>query len=1116
MPNDSSKSKNSSKKAQPAKEQEDKFVVVGLGASAGGIQALREFFTRVPRDSGMAYVVILHMSPEYESKLAEILQVASAIPVKQIRERIKVEPNHVYVIPPNQNLAMTDGHLALTDMIGAEERRSPVDLFFRTLAESNEDRSVSVILSGTGANGSIGMKRIKEYGGVAFAQDPGEAEYKDMPQNAIATGMVDYVLPVAEIPAKIISFREHLGSVQIPEPPEVPKTDEQALRDIFTQLRVRTGHDFSNYKQATMLRRIERRLGLRELHSLPEYARFVREQPQEVHALMKDLLISVTNFFRDPESIEALNHKVIPKILESRNPDDPIRVWVAGCATGEEAYSIAMLLFEYVTDFPESTNLQIFATDLDQEAVQVAREGFYKDAEVADVSPERLRRFFTRESEGYRVRRELRETMLFAVHNIIKDPPFSHLDLVSCRNLLIYLNRTAQGRVLEILHFALNPSGYLFLGASESIDGAGDLYTVVDRDHHIFRSRAVPARAFPVPDISFGPTLTPVTEKTLEEKRAIERLSFADLHQRLLEQYAAPSVVVNEEYEIVHLSDSAGRYLQFSGGEPSHNLLKIVRPELRLELRTALYQAVHDRINVNLMDLNLGTNQGSHKLNILVRPVLRDEDTTRGFILVLFEEGETSTAEEFHQVPQTSEPLARRLEEELVQYKAQLRATVEQYEIQQEELRASNEELQATNEELRSAAEELETSKEELQSLNEELTTVNQELKIKIEELSLANNNFTNLINSTSIGTIFLDRSLKVRQFTPTAKETFNLIPGDIGRPLMDITNKLKDTNLSADMEEVLHKLKTIEREVKTSDDRSFMIRLLPYRTLDERIDGVVITMVDVTEHTRVREELRRAGELLEDRVAERTRELATANEALRIEVAERKRSEEGRMDLLAQLVSAQEDERRRFALDLHDQLGQQLTSLRMKLESLKSEEDRTAVRDVLEELQAIVKQLDDDVDFLAWQLRPGALDDLGLAAALSNYIRQWSEHFSIPAEFRAGDLQNARLDPRIETNLYRMAQEALNNCAKHSECTRAAVLLERRDHHAILIVEDDGIGFEPLTYGEEGKWGLIGIRERTLLLGGTVEVESTPNNGTTIFVRVPLIGGAGSKKQKE
>ncbi|HKY27001.1 MAG TPA: chemotaxis protein CheB [Pyrinomonadaceae bacterium] len=1291
MANDTSK--NNKKKSQ--QETTGKFLIVGLGASAGGIHALKEFFTQVPEDSGIAYVVILHMSPEHESKLAEILQSASSIPVTQVRKRVKVVPDRVYVIPPNQNLAMSDGHLALTNMIGSEERRSPVDLFFRTLAEANENRGVSVILSGTGANGSMGMKRIKEYGGVAFVQDPTEAEYDDMPRNAIATGMADYVLPVAEIPGKIISYKAHIGKVQTPEVAEqIPKTSEQALLDIFTQLRVRTGHDFSNYKRATIMRRLERRVGLRELHGLPEYVRFLREQPMEVHALMKDLLISVTNFFRDPESLDALKHQVMNKIVEGKGPDDPIRVWVPGCATGEEAYSIAMLFSECVTYESGVPNLQLFATDLDQDAIQIAREGYYKDAEMADVSPERLRMFFTREADAYRVRRELRDSILFAVHNVIKDPPFSHLDLVSCRNLLIYLNRTAQNRVLEVLHFALNPSAYLLLGASESIDGVSDLFSVVDKQHHLFRSRPVPTRAFPVPEVTVRVPLVQLTEgeKNTEEKRAIERLSYVDLHQRLLEQYGPPSVIVNEEYDVVHLSDRAGRYLQVGGGEPSHNLLSLVRPELRLELRAALYQAIHDRINVVARSLKVNTDDGLRIINIIVRPVLRGEDVTRGLILVLFEEVEDGSAESTEGLAVSQEPITTRLEGELVQAKAQLRATVEQYEIQQEELRASNEELQAMNEELRSAAEELETSKEELQSVNEELTTVNQELKIKIEELSQANNNFQNLMDSTNIGTIFIDRGFKVRGFTPSARETFNLIPTDVGRPLMDITNRLNYENLQADMNLVLTKLQTLEREVITPDDRYYIMRLTPYRTLDDKIDGLVITLVNVTERARAEQLLRdterraqedlqalttlqsvstRLGELadptgmmditlnaaislgnankgniqlmtpdgrleiaaqmgfrkrfldffgslspdsdsacaqardtrervivenvrtsdifkdkesldvmleseayacistplitrekrlvgmlnihysephvpenrvlirldvlarqaadfiennqtldalkatqdeLERKVIERTQELANANESLKKEVTERRDSDKSRLELLAQLVTTQEDERRRFALDLHDQLGQQLTALRLKLESLKEKTEKPKVRETISDLERIVRQLDSDVDFLAWQMRPVALDDLGLSAALSNYVKQWSDHYEIKAEFRAGDFEKLRMEPRTITNLYRIAQEALNNCAKHSKCSRVSVLLEHRDGRAVLIVEDNGVGFNPHDRAEaDGRWGLIGMHERTALLGGTIEIESAPKKGTTIFVRAPLKLGGGA-----
>jgi len=1105
------------KKPQEAVPYEDDFLVVGLGASAGGIEALKQFFRGVQKDSGIAYVVILHMSPEHESRLAEVLQGTSAIPVTQVRTRERVVPNHVYVIPPNQNLAMSDGHLTLTNMIGLEDRRSPVDLFFRTLAETNDTRAVSVILSGTGANGSMGLKRVKEHGGVAFVQDPNEAQYSDMPRNAIATGLVDYVLPVSEIPSKILSYSQHRGTIQIAETQEIPATDEQALRNIFTHLRIRTGHDFSNYKRATMLRRIERRLGIKELSGLPQYAQYLKENREEAQALMKDLLISVTNFFRDQQSIEALEKKILPLVFDRKGEHDHVRVWIAGCATGEEAYSFAMLLAEATGSNIHAPHVQIFATDLDAEAIAVAREGYYTEAEVADLAPERLRRFFLKELDGYRVRRELRETVLFAVHNVIKDPPFSHLDLVSCRNLLIYLNRTAQNRVLEVMHFALNPSGFLFLGASESIEGTTDLFSTVDKDHHIYQSRPVPTRAvFQVSETAFrSPTIAPVErERTQQELRAMERLSYVDLHQRLLEQFAPPSVVVNEEYDVVHLSDRAGEFMQVTGGEPTNNLLKLVRPELRLDLRTALYNAVQMRAQVHTRTIEVMTLEGSKQIEAIVRPVLREGDPTRGFILVLFEEKKLAE-KDTTPVVAPAEPIARQLEDELMHAKSQLRVTVEQYEIQQEELRASNEELQAMNEELRSAAEELETSKEELQSVNEELTTVNQELKIKIEELSQANNDFANLMNSTDIGTIFLDRTLRVKQFTPRARDAFNLIPSDTGRPLADITHRLVYDRLLEDIGSVVKTLHKVEHEVETVDHRSYLMRILPYRTTEDRIDGVVVTFLDITDIKVAKSELEIARRDLETKVGERTSDLRKVNLALSTEVAQRRQSETARAKLLNQLVSTQEAERSRLARDLHDQLGQQLTVLRLKLEGLpETSRDHKQLRSDIDDLLSITSQLDSDVDFLAWQLRPIVLDDLGLQEALRVYVRRWAEHIKIQAQFHSTGLENGRPAPDVENNLYRIAQEALNNVAKHSRATKVDVLLELRDAQLVLIVEDNGVGFV-MDQSNEDRFGLSGIRERASLLGGEMEIESKPGEGTTLFVRIPMDHGRGGAKRR-
>ncbi|GAB3928537.1 PAS domain S-box protein [Larkinella terrae] len=842
----------------------DPVLIVGVGASAGGVEALTEFFEQVPADSGMAYVVILHLSPDYDSRLTQILQGVSQIPARQVLENVQVQPNHIYIVPPNKHLQMQDGQIVVLPTERIEERRAPVDIFFRTLAESHGPRAIAVILSGTGANGSMGLKRIKENGGAVFVQNPREAAYNEMPRNAIATDLVDDILPVAQIPARLLAYQQSLGKVSIPIETETrPEDQQQALREVFTQLRLRTGHDFSNYKRPTLMRRLERRINVRNLPSLPAYAAFLREHPDETQSLLKDLLISVTNFFRDTKPFTALEENMLPLVIQDKKAEDTLRIWVAGCATGEEAYSLAMLLAERTIGVIDAPKVQIFATDIDENAIAIAREGRYTLNDAADVSPERLRRFFTQEGDEYRIRREIREMVLFAHHNVLKDPPFSRLDLISCRNLLIYLNQTAQERVLETFHFALKPGGYLMLGLSETTDGAGDLFATISREHHLYQSRQVSSRPYPVPE-SIPPLASekkrlpePATES---ESRPSGRMNYGDLHQQLLEQYAPPSIVVNEEYDILHISERAGRYLHIAGGEPSKNLLKLIRPELRLELRSAFYQATQRQTNVEARNLKVRLDDQTQTITIHVRPVLRESDPARGFMLVLFEAvGDGGNQQD--SVLTSEEPMARHLEEELIRAKAQLRSSSEQYETQAEELKASNEELQAMNEELRSAAEELETSKEELQSINEELTTVNQELKVKVEEISLTSNNFQNLINSTDIATLFLDRSFRVNLFTPASRTIFNLIPADFGRPLSDITNRLDYPPLQEDAEAVLTTLQPVEREVRTTDGRVFMMRILPYRTAEDRINGIVLTFVDISGRKTAEEAVRQSEE---------------------------------------------------------------------------------------------------------------------------------------------------------------------------------------------------------------------------------------------------------------
>lgn len=833
------------------------FLIVGIGASAGGIEALQAFFAHVSAKSNAAYVVILHLSPDHDSQLAQLLQQATALPVLQVKENTLIERDHIYVISPNIHLAMADGYLIPSINMRPEDRMAPVDIFFRTLAEAQRAAAVGVILSGTGANGSMGLKRIKEQGGAVFVQNPREAAFNEMPRNAIATGFVDEVLNVAELPAHILNYGYTLTHAYIPE--DAAKRDEeaqQALREIFTQLRLRTGHDFINYKRATLMRRIERRMAVRGLAELPQYAAFSNEHPEEIQALLKDLLISVTNFFRDKPAFDVLEAEVLPALFEGRTSEDQVRIWVPGCATGEEAYTIAMLCAERTLGLVDVPKVQIFATDIDEAAIATAREGFYTLNDAADVSAERLSRFFTREGEHYRIRRELRETILFAHHNFLKDPPFSRIDLVSCRNVLIYLNRQAQERVMETFHFALRPAGFLLLGTSESVDTASDLFKSFNREQHIFQScLSVNQRPIIVPDSIQPLRLVPVPNNM--PAITTPRTSYGDLHFRLLEEYAPPSVVVNAEFDLLHTSPRAGRYLQMAGGEPTQAVLKLIREELRSELRNGLYQAIQKNTPVTSLPLYVRTEDGTEHIRIHIRPIQGNEEGKNGFLLVIFQPAIINEEQEQPIVHTGDETAARHLEDELARLRMLLRASNEQHEFQAEELKAGNEELQAMNEELRSATEELETNKEELQSINEELSTVNQELKVKVEEATMISNNLQNLINSTDIGTIFLDRSLRVVLFTPAVRTVFNLIPADYGRPLSDITSKLEVNTVLEDAQVVLEQLQRIEREAKTVDGRTVLVRLSPYRSEEDRIQGVVISLLDITARKKADEAIR-------------------------------------------------------------------------------------------------------------------------------------------------------------------------------------------------------------------------------------------------------------------
>jgi two-component system CheB/CheR fusion protein len=853
--------------------------VVGLGGSAGSIEALQEFFTTMPPRSGLAFVVVIHLSPEHESLLPEVIQRCTRMPVVKVDGTLEISADTVYVIPPGRTLQFGGGSLRLGAIPAGMARHVVVDILFRTLADSHAAHAAAVVLSGMDGDGSVGIKRVKERGGLTVAQDPAQAMHGGMPRSAISTGMVDWVLPVQEMPARLLSYFRLEGSVALPpeeapaDPAEPGELHESQLQDVLAFVRTRTGRDFTQYKRATVLRRIGRRMQVNGVDNLHGYLTCLRTRPGECAALLQDLLISVTNFFRDEECFAALQEQ-IPKLFEGKGPHDVVRVWVIACATGEEAYSMAMLLNDHARTLASPPLVQVFATDLDQEALQVAREGVYPAAIAADVSEDRLRRFFVQEHRGWRIRRDIRETVLFAVHDVLRDAPFSRVDLVSCRNLLIYLTREAQGRVFEAIHFSLVPQGLLFLGSSESVDESSPFFGLLDKKHRIYRQRPASRAGLPLMG-SMGSAFTASTTAPREiagiaapaydpapglvaaaaRQREPRSTGWADMHLQLLERLAPPSLVVNADHDIVHLSPSAGRFLQMGGGEPSRNLLKAVPPEVRLELRAALHQAAQRAAEVQVPPMNMPLAGGTATAMVRVIPAM---DAGEALFLVLFDTnvpgGESA---EDRTVRLANDPVARHLDAEIERMKAQLRETVEQYEASTEELKASNEELQAMNEELRAATEELETSREELQSINEELTTVNQELKSKVEQLSQANSDIQNLMDATQIATVFLDRELRIMRYTPAAVSLFNLIPSDIGRPLVHMATQLDYPELAADAARVLQRLVPVEREVGQADGNWYLARLMPYRTTDDRIAGLVFTFIDITERKRA-EEVRR------------------------------------------------------------------------------------------------------------------------------------------------------------------------------------------------------------------------------------------------------------------
>ncbi len=846
------------------KEHPKDFFVVGLGASAGGLSSLEKFFNNMTAASGIAFVIVTHMEPDHHSMMPELLQRETAMPVRQVEDGMIIEPDHIYIIPPDHDMAVMDGALQLMDRQKRTGSQSTINFFLRALAEDFQEKAIAVIMSGTGTDGSLGIKSIKEKLGMVMAESQETAQYRGMPESAINTGMVDYVLPAGEMPEKIIAYIKQDKSRRKKEKTGRDTEAKAPLKKIFFLLRNKTGHDFSNYKRNTITRRIDRRMNIHQIGNLDKYVHYLQQNEHEIELLFKELLIGVTNFFRDPEAFQVMKEKVFPLLLDEKSQDYNLRIWIPGTATGEEAYSIAILLHEYMMEKEKTFRVQIFATDIDEDAVEKARSGEYTASISNDVSPERLRNYFERQNNSYVVRRDIREMLIFASQNIIKDPPFIKIDLICCRNLLIYLDGELQRKLLPLFHYSLKPGGILFLGSSETIGHHHDLFSTIDSRWKIYKANPEDSGRHPV--IEF-PLSSSRHREAAVDRRGEGGPGINDItEKKLLAEYAPSAVVINRRGEILYVHGRTGKYLEPAEGTANWNILEMAREGLKFQIPSLIRKANSSEKAVTRQGIRIKTNGDVQIANVTVRPLKEFKDPP-GLLLVTFEEVETRPELQNIEISaeKQDDESYRQLEQELKSTKENLQTTIEELETSNEELKSMNEEYQSTNEELKSANEELETSREELQSLNEELTTVNSELQEKVINLNTAHLEMQSLLNNLELPTIFLDNDLCLKKFTVQVKDLIRLIEKDYGRPIDHIATNFTDDTMVQDAQQARDTLQVKEKEIQTRDGRWYLRRIIPYRTSGQEIDGVVITFRDIHQRRALREELEELKNSRED-----------------------------------------------------------------------------------------------------------------------------------------------------------------------------------------------------------------------------------------------------------
>lgn len=856
-----------------AQNNSSNFLYVGIGASAGGLDALEKFLSNVPEKSGMAFIIVQHMDPTHKSGLVNILSRYTKLKIQEVEDGVEVLEDHVYVIPPNKDMGILDGKLQLMEPIEPHGLRMPINYFFTTLGQDQEDKSVGIILSGYGSDGSIGLNAIKANGGISIAQDPATAGSDGMPNSAIKTGHVDIVLSPEDMPEKLLSYKNSSGKI-IKKILSTEDEAEQALMKIFILIRNRTGHDFSQYKKSTIYRRIGRRMNIHQIEEMPQYLRYLQKNPVEIDQLFKEFLINVTHFFRDPEAFESFKKGISRYVIDRKTELDTLRVWIPGCSSGEEVYSTAIIIQEILEETNKHLEVQIFGTDLDINSIKTARKGTYPDIISKDISPERLSKFFYKQENLYTIKNNVRDTVVFANHSVLKDPPFTNLDILVCRNLLIYLETSAQEKVLSKFNYSLNKKGILFLGPSENIGEFIDTFTVIDKKWKIFRSIKSKGSRFDFVKNQTFPTENNTTKYSStklelnEDKSGAATFNIADFAEKnLVEIFAPPSAIINNLGEILFIHGRLGKYLEPSPGKARMNILEMAKDDIKLGLSSAIGNAISSNKEIVFESLKIDERSEKNFVKLTVRP-LTEPETVHDLYVVSFEPS-TPTDKNGDQIKldplSNSSEHIKALENKLKLTTERLNSTIEEMTTSNEELKSANEELQSMNEESQSTNEELETSKEELQSINEELTTVNNELQLKIDELSTVNDDMTNLFNSTEIATIFVDNDINIRRFTEEATKLIKLIESDVGRPLSDIASQIKYPELIEDIGQVINKVVFKEKEVNTAEGEWYKVRIMPYKTSKNVIDGATITFLDISNIKTSQEKMQSALVYAED-----------------------------------------------------------------------------------------------------------------------------------------------------------------------------------------------------------------------------------------------------------